>query len=179
MHNGFHRFYGSVAAGYLSGHLAGIDESARGRTCSDRQAELAKALPADVQDLWDALLGFTQKQLMRLLAHCAALALDAVVRPGAGSSPSLKHAESLSQAVSLDMAAHWQPTAVNYLGQVTKAVIVEAVRQGVSEEAAAQLADLKKPAMAEAAERLLADKGWLPTVLRLPQAVSTAAPMAA
>ncbi|OSI73808.1 hypothetical protein BSZ21_06360 [Bradyrhizobium canariense] len=77
------------------------------------------------------------------------------------------------------MAAHWQPTAVNYLGQVTKAVIVEAVRQGVSEEAAAQLADLKKPAMAEAAERLLADKGWLPTVLRLPQAVSTAAPMAA
>lgn len=31
--------------------------------------------------------------------------------------------------------------------------------QGVSEEAAAQLADLKKPAMPEAAERLLADKG--------------------
>ncbi|MDE5464912.1 hypothetical protein [Bradyrhizobium sp. CSS354] len=111
-----------------------------------------------MQDLWDALLGFTQKQLMRLLAHCAALAVDAVVRPGAGSSPPLKHAESLSQAVSLDMAAHWQPTAVNYLGQVTKAVIVEAVRQGVSEEAAAQLADLKKPAMAEAAERLLATR---------------------
>jgi ParB family chromosome partitioning protein len=159
----------TVRTVYLSGYAAGIDESPHGRACSDRQAELAKVLPDDVTDLWDALLGFTQEQLMRLLAHCAALTVDAVVRPGAGSSQPLKHAEALSQAVSLDMAAHWQPTAANYLGQVTKAVIVDAVRDGVSEEAAAQLADLKKPAMAEAAERLLADKGWLPQVLRLPQ----------
>jgi ParB family chromosome partitioning protein len=41
----------------------------------------------------------------------------------------------------------------------------------VSEQAARQLADLKKPAMAEAAERLLADKGWLPQVLGLPRPV--------
>ncbi|TCU58362.1 hypothetical protein EDE08_1316 [Bradyrhizobium sp. R2.2-H] len=67
------------------------------------------------------------------------------------------------------MAGHWQPTAANYLGQVTKAGIMKAVREGVSERAAAQLADLKKSAIAEAAERILADKGWLPRVLRLPQ----------
>lgn len=73
------------------------------------------------------------------------------------------------------MAAHWQPTAVNYLGQVTKTVIVEAVREGVSEQAASQLADLKKSAMAEAAERLLADKGWLPVVLRLPHVLDNRA----
>jgi len=116
-----------------------------------------------------ALLGFTQEQLMHLLAHCAALTIDGVTRTGETSSPTLKHVKALSEAVSLDMAGHWQPTAANYLGQVTKAVIVEAVREGVSEDAATQLADLKKPAMAEAAERLLADKGWLPQVLRLPQ----------
>lgn len=165
----------TVRTVYLSGHAAGIDESSQGRACSDRQAELAKHLPAEVQDLWDALLGFTQEQLMRLLAHCAALTVDVVVRPGASSPHAMKHAEALAQAVSLDMAAHWQPTAANYLGQVTKAVIVEAVREGVSAEAAGQLADLKKPAMAEAAERLLADKGWLPQVLRLPQRVPEAA----
>ena len=61
------------------------------------------------------------------------------------------------------------PTAAHYLGQVTKAVIVEAVREGVTEQAVKQLADLKKPAMAEAAERLPTDKGWLPKVLRFPQ----------
>jgi ParB family chromosome partitioning protein len=127
------------------------------------------SLPDDVQDLWQALQGFTHEQLMRLLAHCAALTIDAVVRTGGVSSQSLQHADAPAQAVSLDMAGHRQPTAANYLGQVIKAVIVEAVREGVSEQAAKQLVDLKKPAMAEAAERLLADKGWLPQVLRLPQ----------
>jgi ParB family chromosome partitioning protein len=154
---------------YLSGHAPGIDESPLGRACSDRQAALATSLPDKVEDLWEALQTFSQEQLMHLLAHCAALTIDGVVKTGGTSSPTLKHVDTLSQAVSLDMAGHWQPTAANYLGQVTKAVIVEAVREGVSEQAAAQLADLKKPAMSEAAERLLADKGWLPTVLRLPQ----------
>lgn len=75
-----------------------------------------------MQNLWEALLGSAQEQLMRLLAHCAALTVDAVVRPGASEFSSLKQAEALSQAVSLDMTAHWQPIAANYLGQVTKAV---------------------------------------------------------
>jgi ParB family chromosome partitioning protein len=94
------------------------------------------------------------------------------VRPeptGDASSPTLKHADTLAQAVSLDMTGHRQPTAANYLGQVTKADIVEAVREGVSGQAAEQLAELKKPAMADAAERLLANQGWLPNVLRMPR----------
>lgn len=102
-----------------------------------------------------------------LPAHCAALTIDAVVRTDGKSSPALKHAEALAQAVSLDMTQHWQPTKANYLGQVTKAGIMDAVREGVSAQAADNIAGLKKPAMAEAAEQLLADKGWLPQVLRL------------
>jgi hypothetical protein len=37
-----------------------------------------------------------------------------------------------------------------------------------SEQVASQLADLKKSAMAEATEQLLADTGWLSVVLCLP-----------
>ena len=44
-----------------------------------------------------------------------------------------------------------------------------AVREGVSPQAADNIAALKKSEMADAAEQLLADKGWLPQVLRLPQ----------
>ena len=154
---------------YLSSVAPGIDESPLGRACSNRQASLATSLPEKVDDLWETLQAFTQEQLMHLLAHCAALTIDGVVRTSGGSSPTLKHADTLAQAVSLDMTGHWQPTAANYLGQVTKAIIVEAVSEGVSVQAAKQLADLKKPAMAEAAERLLADKGWLPKVLRMPE----------
>lgn len=157
----------SVRPVYLSSHAPGIDESPLGRACSDRQAALATSLPNDVANLWDALMGFSQEQLLSLLAHCAALTIDGVVHPRGGSTGTTKHIEALSQVVSLDMAGHWQPTAANYLGQVTKAVIMDAVREGVSEQAAQQLVDLKKPAMAEAAERLLADRRWLPSVLRL------------
>src|SRR5204863_2788163 len=78
------------------------------------------------------------------------------------------HADRLARAVGLDMAeAGWRPTAANYLGRVSKARILEAVREAKG-EAATQLIDhLKKGDMAKEAERLLADTRWLPEPLRL------------
>ncbi|TIW91376.1 MAG: DNA-binding protein, partial [Mesorhizobium sp.] len=55
----------------------------------------------------------------------------------------------------------------NYLGRVTKARILEAVREGAGERAEQLVDHLKKPEMAREAERLLADSGWLPEPLRL------------
>lgn len=69
----------TVRTVYLSSIAPGIDESPLGRAWSDRQAALATSLPNDVQDLWDTLLGFTQEQLMQLLAHCAALTIDGLM----------------------------------------------------------------------------------------------------
>jgi ParB family chromosome partitioning protein len=74
------------------------------------------------------------------------------------------------------MAAWWQPTAERYLGRVPKARILEAVREGVSEQEAANIAGLKKDAMILHAERLLAGTGWLPEVLRTAAPPSPAAP---
>jgi len=66
----------------------------------------------------------------------------------------------------LDMTAHWTPTVRAYLGRVTKAHILAAVREAVSDEAAERIASLKKTDMADAAEQLLAGTGWLPAVMR-------------
>ena len=68
-------------------------------------------------------------------------------------------ADRLAEAVSLDMTAHWRPTARTYLGRVTKTHILAAVREAVSDEAADRMADMKKQDMAEAAEQLLAATG--------------------
>lgn len=54
----------------------------------------------------------------------------------------------------------------SYLGRVTKAHILAAVREGVGDEAAERIAGLKKPEMAQGAEQLLMGTGWLPSVLR-------------
>ncbi len=64
------------------------------------------------------------------------------------------------------MSQHWRPTARSYLGRVTKAHILVAVREACGEEAARRIADMKKAPMAEAAEQLLGDTGWLPPLLR-------------
>ena len=64
--------------------------------------------------------------------------------------------------------AGWRPTMANYLGRVTKARILEAVREGKGEQAAQLIDHLKKGDMAKEAERLLADTGWLPEPLRAP-----------
>jgi hypothetical protein len=48
------------------------------------------------------------------------------------------------------MTAYWQPTATSYLGRVAKERILEAVREGVSPDAAKRIANMKKGAMAEA-----------------------------
>ncbi|MBU3759762.1 MAG: DNA-binding protein, partial [Candidatus Omnitrophica bacterium] len=55
----------------------------------------------------------------------------------------------------------------NYLGRVTRARILEAVREGAGDRAAQLIDHMKKGDMAREAERLLADSGWLPEPLRL------------
>jgi ParB family chromosome partitioning protein len=111
------------------------------------------------------VLSQDQEIRLELLAYCAARTVDAVRRTGAGPR-GLRHADELARTVGLDMAAWWAPTKASYLARVPKARILEAVREGVSEKDAVGIAGLKKEAMVEHAERLLAGKGWLPDVLR-------------
>src|SRR3546814_7780374 len=63
-------------------------------------------------------------------------------------------------------AAGWTPTADNYLNRVPKARILEAVTEAKGIAAAELIDHLQKGDMAEQAERLLADSGWLPEPLR-------------
>jgi ParB family chromosome partitioning protein len=89
------------------------------------------------------------------------------------------HADLLAEVLGLDMTATWKPTVASYFGRVSKERIIEAVREGVSAEAAANIAGMKKLAMAEAAERRLAGTGWLPELLRTGSAVEAEAEQAA
>lgn len=76
------------------------------------------------------------------------------------------------------MTQWWQPTAERYLRHVPKVRILEAVREGVTPEAAENLAKLKKDALAREAEQRLAGTGWLPEILRRPVANDAADPVA-
>jgi ParB family chromosome partitioning protein len=133
-------------------------------------------LPPQPEQLWPFLAALPDSERLSLLAHCVSLAVSALRVPGHRPQIAVDvHAAMLAQAVALDMTAVWKPTAPSYFGRVSKGRILEAVREGVSALAAENIASLKKAAMADAAEKLLEASGWLPSVLRSPEAASVAA----
>ncbi len=127
------------------------------------------ALPKEPAELWDTLAAFDGDSRQALFAHCVALSVNAMFEPYNRRPRALAHADRLAAALDLDMvAAGWLPTVENYLGRVTKARILGAVREAKGEQAAQLIDHLKKGEMAEKAEALLAGSGWLPEPLRTP-----------
>jgi len=153
---------------WLSGHAPGIEESAAEREIAERHRAWAKRLPRDAEKLWPFIQTLSDSERLDLLAHCVSHSVNAVQARGLHTDEATAHADVLAREVSLDMTAYWQPTAANYLNRVSKERIVEAVREGASEAEAKAIARLKKSAMAEAAEKALAGKPWLPALLRTP-----------
>ena len=153
----------------LGGHADGIEDTEAGRALADRHSFWAAQMPKEAGELWAFVVALDPATRLTLFAHCASLTVFAVKQPWDRKPHSLATADKLAEAVMLDMTAHWRPTVRTYLGRVTKAHILAAVREGVSEEAAHRMTGMKKPAMAEAAEQLLAGTGWLPELLRTPE----------
>lgn len=153
----------------LGSHAAGIADTPLAAQASEAHEAWAEQMPRDVADLWGFIVGLDDEKRLALLAHCAGRTVNALRLPWDRKPRSLQTADRLATALALDVAKDWTPTVDSYLGRVTKAHIVEAVTEGVSEDAARRIADMKKPDMAQAAEQLLAGTGWLPATLRTPE----------
>lgn len=154
----------------LGSHADGIDDTALAAKSSEAREAWAERMPRDVADLWAFVTGLDDEKRLALLAHCISSTLNALRLPWDRKPRSLQTADRLATALGLDMAKDWTPTMGSYLGRVTKAHIMQAVAEGASPDAAARIADMKKPDMAQAAEQLLAGTGWLPICLRTPKA---------
>ncbi|MFG1433015.1 ParB N-terminal domain-containing protein [Xanthobacter sp. V2C-8] len=155
-----------------------LKDSASAQSVTDRHERWGDHVPADDEALWDWLVALDDSNRMELLAHCISYGVNALYErpnPYSGSGVSehglkvrLAQADRLARATGLGMAeVGWRPTVGNYLGRVTKARILEAVREGAGERAMQLIDHMKKGDMAKEAERLLADTGWLPEPLRL------------
>ncbi|MBH2009726.1 MAG: ParB N-terminal domain-containing protein, partial [Xanthomonadaceae bacterium] len=133
----------------LEGMAPDWPESPAAVALRELQQVAGEALPQDSAELFAALLAKSQDELVRVLAMCVASTVDVVTpratpyQPGAG----------LAQAVGLDMAAWWKPTAEGYFKHVPKAAILQAVGEYAPEHVT-RLAKLKKADIASEAERL-------------------------
>lgn len=169
----------SVRKVYLSVQEADLKDSPSAKAVAEREQAWKGDIPfGDDGALWTWLDGLDEASRLALLAHCVSYGINALFErpnPYSGSGVSqngldqrLREADRLARATGLDMVdVGWRPTVANYLGRVTKARILEAVREGAGEQAAQLIDHLKKGDMAKEGERLLADCGWLPEPLRL------------
>jgi ParB family chromosome partitioning protein len=147
----------------------GLSDTPLATKVDARHLDWSRQLPAEPQDLWDVLTTFDADTRQRLFAHCVSLALNAVHEPWSRRPRAIAHADRIASALSLDVAATgWTPTVDNFLGRVTKARIVQAVREVKGPDVARRIETLKKGDMAREAEMLLTGAGWLPEPLRTP-----------
>ncbi|WP_281660587.1 ParB/RepB/Spo0J family partition protein [Microvirgula aerodenitrificans] len=145
----------------LEGMAPDWPESPAAVALRELQQVAGEALPEDGAELFTALLAKSQDELVRLLAVCVATTVDVVTPRATVQQPG----EELAQAVGLDMAAWWQPTAEGYFKHVPKAAILDAVG-AFAPESVTRLAKLKKADIASEAERLADGTGWMPAIFK-------------
>ncbi|QTW19646.1 ParB/RepB/Spo0J family partition protein [Comamonas kerstersii] len=143
----------------LEGMAPDWPESPAAVALRELQKVAGEALPEDSAELFAALLAKSQDELVRLLAVCVASTVDVVTPRATQHQPGAE----LAQAVALDMAAWWKPTADGYFQHMPKAAILDAVGEFAPEHVT-RLAKLKKGDIASEAERLADGTGWMPAI---------------
>ncbi|BCG97793.1 ParB/RepB/Spo0J family partition protein [Mesorhizobium sp. 131-2-1] len=156
----------SLKSGSFS-QVDGLAETSWAKEVAERHEAWDRDLPDEAEALWDFLLGLDEASRKALFAHCVSLTLNAVVEPWNRRPKALEHADRLGRSLQFDMVdAGWTPT-VEFLGRLTKARILQAVREARGADSAQLIDHMKKDIMAREAARLLEGSNWLPEPLRL------------
>lgn len=152
---------------FASSDADGLNDFACALSIKTRHDQWQRKLPEDARWLWQALLKLPANDRADLFAHCIGMTTNAVRDPHRRDPERQRHADQLATLLQLDMQqAGFQATATNYFGRITKARILEDVREAKGDRCAQLIEHLKKPEMAKEAARLVAETTWLPSVLR-------------
>lgn len=142
-----------------------LKESAAWQALEAARLAWKERLPEQSSTWFGWLSALPQSELLDLLALCAASTVNAL--PGAGAAAD---ANALAEAVGLDMADWWEPTAPAYLSLVPKAQIIQAMKEAGPELVDDGIGAMKKDVLVATAASRLAGKRWLPAPLRRPPA---------
>lgn len=153
----------------VSTKTQGLADTVWAKEIEQRQENWGHDLPGEADAVWAYLIALDQDSRLALFAHCASMSLNATIQQWNRRTKENQHAVQLAQTIGFGMVgAGWTPTVDNYLGRVTKAHILQAVREAKGDQSAQLIDHLKKQDMAREAARLLDGSGWLPEVLRYP-----------
>jgi len=156
----------SIESGYGTRTSCKITDTAGETKLSDFAAlgdKLIETFPTDLPLLWDHVSGLPKADLDTLLAYSVAKSVSL--------SESKQHhlTEKMLTALSFDMADNFEVSADNYLGRVSKDLIVSALDEAGkinSEQERAALLAMKKGDLAKFAQGRLGGTRWVPSIIR-------------
>ena len=133
------------------------------QTVEDAKANWRERLPEQRGEWFVWLVDRPQGELLELLGLCAALTVNALPSVNAA-----RDAGAIARAVALDMADWWEPTAGGFLNHVSKAQIVQALKEAGPDLARDGAEGMKKDVLVNTAAGRLRGTRWLPAALRPP-----------
>ena len=143
-----------------------VEPSTAFETLDRARTHWGDRLPGNPADLFAWCLAQDTDTLLGVLAYCVSHTVNAVQvkgdRPG---SERFAHADALVNALGIDMAVWFRPTAENYFARISKTAILDALKE-VKGATAPAWDKAKKSDLAVIAEREIAQTGWLPSPLR-------------
>lgn len=145
--------------GDLSRHAANLQGGQSVTEFDALRTAWRERLPAQADDLFDALLAYKRADVLALLAVCTAATLDAVT-----GSEHDRRADPLAKAVKLDMTAYWSASAENYFDHVSKGQVLAGFKVFKPSEIS-RVAGYKKATMAAEAGQYAVAVKWLPAML--------------
>lgn len=157
----------SIQIPNLKGAAGDMTESRAWKELTEKEAYWLERLPlkADkAEQLFSALLEMDKAELERLMAFCVAQSVSTIERRPEKLESKLC---SLAQAVELDMADYWEPTADSYFGHISKPQIIEAVSTVLPMEKTVDLVKLKKGELAKFAEESMRQSRWTPKIFKV------------
>ena len=175
----------SLATAWTSACSVRVASPPRNAACADIEEIASRqhlAATADQMPEGDALLPWLIQQdtatLLALLAPMVARGIDSGSADWTTARAANCAPVRLARLAELDMRGWWRADAASYFGRVSKAMILDAVREGVGAPVAHRMEGLKKAPMADAATQALAGTGWLPPMMRTPAVEAEAQPLA-
>jgi ParB family transcriptional regulator, chromosome partitioning protein len=139
----------------LAAHAEGIEDTDAAKALAAGTVDGPASFPRPRPTSGAFIAELDHDSRMALFAHCVALTRFAVRAPWEQKRLARATADTVASVLELDMNHYWKPTARSYFGRISKENILAAIREAAGPEAAERIADMKKAAMAEAAEQLL------------------------
>jgi ParB family chromosome partitioning protein len=148
-------------------HCQGYPGSKAGQALTSARGRMTLLLPTSSRELWGYLMERSQDQLLELQAYAASNLVNGLVAShNQVNTDRVRAADALASALDLNMADWWEATAESFFGRVSKPTILAVVAEVSTAQAADNIAGLKKAELAAEAEKRVAGKGWLPSLLR-------------